>query len=186
VLPAAARRRVIDAESFAQRLVALLPALGRYAGALTRDPDVAADLVQAVFLRALERRRRFVEPAPAKPAPCPDTGAGGTDLEAWLITMARNLYFTAERTRLSRLRRDGEYWRAAGQAPALPNQLDRLELGDVDRALAALPRRQRQIVLLVALTGLRGKGLARAAGTSHQAAWHRLARGRERLRRLCA
>jgi RNA polymerase sigma-70 factor (ECF subfamily) len=161
---------VSEAESFAQLLVSFLPALRRYGRALARDPDVAADLVQAVFLRALERRSGF---------------AGGTDLEAWLITMARNLYRTGERVRLLHLLRDGEYCHLR-HGPAPPNQLDRLALGDVDRALATLPRRQREMVLLVALSGLRGKRLARAAGTSHQAAWHRLTRGRDRLRRLCA
>jgi RNA polymerase sigma-70 factor (ECF subfamily) len=182
--------RLTAANDFAQRLVALLPALGRYARSLTSDTDAAADLVQGVALRALERRGQC---------------GALSDPEAWLITMTRNLYRTGERTRLTRLRNNAELrvWGNTGrrladadidvedptlieEASTCPDQLDRLALGDVDRALATLPRRQRETVLLVALTGLRGAGLARAAGTSHQAAWHRLTRGRERLRRLCA
>jgi RNA polymerase sigma-70 factor (ECF subfamily) len=164
----AARGRVKD--EFADRLVELLPALDRYARSLTWDTDAGADLVQGVTLRALERRKQFV---------------AGTDFEAWVITMARNLHLTNERSRLLHLDRDGEYCHLR-QEPARPNQLDRLELNDVGRALEGLPAKQRKMVLLVALTGLRGAELARAVGTSHQAAHHRLTRGRERLRRLCA
>jgi RNA polymerase sigma-70 factor (ECF subfamily) len=63
--------------TFRQNVEATIPALRRYARALTRDSDIADDLVQDTLERALSRwsLRR-----------------SEGDLRAWLFTIQRNLH----------------------------------------------------------------------------------------------
>jgi hypothetical protein len=61
--------------AFRQSVEAMIPALRRYARALTRDADVADDLVQDTLVRALRSERLFL----------------GGDVRSWLYTILTNL-----------------------------------------------------------------------------------------------
>src|ERR1700730_19273531 len=60
---------------FRQSVEAMIPALRRYARALTRDVDIADDLVQDTLVRTLRSERLF----------------HGGDIRAWLYTILTNL-----------------------------------------------------------------------------------------------
>src|SRR5215831_20678080 len=68
-------RREQRVAGFRQGVAASVPALRRYARALTRDAEVADDLVQDTLVRALRSEHLF----------------HGGDLRAWLYTILTNL-----------------------------------------------------------------------------------------------
>src|ERR1700736_751392 len=109
------------------RLVAQIPRLRRYARALTRDAAAADDLVQDCLMRAVSKSHLWQE---------------GTDLRAWLFTILHNQYVNQVR----RAVREGTAVALSDAEPVLtsaPNQGKRLELRDLERALAKLPHEQR-------------------------------------------
>ena len=61
--------------TFRQSVEATIPALRRYARALTRDSDIADDLVQDTLVRALRSEHLF----------------HGGDVRSWLYTILTNL-----------------------------------------------------------------------------------------------
>lgn len=69
-------------ESFVADIVSRSTKLKSFAVSLCRDTARADDLVQETILRALINHARFEE---------------GTNLEAWLFTILRNLFFTGRR-----------------------------------------------------------------------------------------
>src|SRR6201992_3126017 len=71
--------------AFRDSVEAMIPALRRYARALTRDADVADDLVQDTLVRALRSEHLFL----------------GGEVRSWLYTLLTNL----NRTRLRSLAR---------------------------------------------------------------------------------
>src|SRR4051794_31600737 len=100
-----------------------IPRLRRYARALTRDVNAADDLVQDCLARALARSHLWQE---------------GTDLRAWLFTILHNQYVNHVR----RSAREGNAIGLSDSEPQLtsrPNQGKRLELRDLERAIARLP-----------------------------------------------
>lgn len=148
-------------------IVAEIPRLRRYARVLMRDPTTADDLVQDCLERALGRVHLF-EP--------------GTNLRAWLFTIMHNLHVNARV-------RQGRSPEVAVDPPAAagevgPAQGGGLLLRDLERALAELPDDQRAVVLLVGLEGLSYRDTAHVVGVPVGTVMSRLARGRERLRRL--
>jgi hypothetical protein len=66
----------------------------------------------------------------------------------------------------------------------MADQGKRLELRDLDRALARLPEEQRTVILLVGLEGMRYEAVAEVIGVPVGTVRSRLSRGREALRRL--
>jgi hypothetical protein len=65
-----------------------------------------------------------------------------------------------------------------------PHQGKRLELRDLERAMAKLPEEQRSVILLVGLEGMRYEEVAEVLGVPVGTIRSRLSRGREALRRL--
>jgi len=110
------------------------------------DRDDVHDLVQDVFLTALEQLHTLREP---------DAFPG------WLLTIARN------RARM--------HHRAARPSESLPDDLvspaappDRaLEAGEVMRALRALPERYREPLALRLVEGMSGEEIAQRTGLTH-------------------
>lgn len=151
---------------FLDQLERWVPNLRRYARALTRNRDQADDLVQDCLERALSRRHLWNED-------------GNT--RAWLFTIMHNIH--ANDTR-----------RYSTRPPAVPIEDDtlsqpaaqtaRLAGLDMAAALEALPDEQRQVILLVALEGMRYGEIAELLGVAPGTVMSRLSRGRERLRRL--
>ena len=145
-----------------------LPRLRRYARALTRDVGLADDLVQDCLARAIGKL---------------DLWQTGTDLRAWLFTILHNQYVNYVR----RAVREGVAVGLTDSEPLLtraPPQGHRLELRDLDRAMAKLPEEQRSAILLVGLEGMRYEEVATILNVPVGTIRSRLSRGREALRKL--
>lgn len=145
-----------------------IPRLRRYARALTRDVVAADDLVQDCLARALGKLHLWQE---------------GTDLRAWLFTILHNQYVNQVR----RAVREGAVVGLSETEPMLtraPHQGQRLELRDLERAIAKLPEEQRSVILLVGLEGMRYEEVAEILDVPVGTVRSRLSRGREALRRL--
>ena len=145
-----------------------IPGLRRYARALTRDLIAADDLVQDCLARALSKLHLWQQ---------------GTDLRAWLFTMLHNQYINyVRRTAL-----EGTPVGLNDREPLLaraPQQGRRLELRDLERAIAKLPSTQRSVVLLVGLEGMSYTEVAAVLDVPVGTIRSRLSRGRDALRRL--
>src|SRR5579863_5910060 len=145
-----------------------IPRLRRYARALTRDINAADDLVQDCLTRALSKVHLWQK---------------GTDLRAWLFTILHNQYVNHVR----RAVREGSAVGLSDSEPLLtsaPNQGKRLELRDLERAMAKLPEEQRSVLLLVGLEGMRYEEVAAVLNVPVGTIRSRLSRGREMLRHL--
>ena len=119
--------------------------LYRYARFLEATPDRADDLLQDCLERGVSRLDRF---------------QSGTDLRAWLFTIMHNLFIDRARRRQRRgFHVPVDDWLVDFHQP--PNQIDRLRLKDLDRALAALKPRDRWILHLVVIEGKRYHDVAR-------------------------
>jgi RNA polymerase sigma-70 factor, ECF subfamily len=155
----AAIHRSIEAE---------IPRLRRYARALVRDVVAADDLVQDCLARAIGKLHLWQE---------------GTDMRAWLFTILHNQYVNQVR----RAVREGTAVGLSDTEPMLtqaPDQGKRLELRDLERAIAKLPGEQRSVILLVGLEGMRYEEVAEVLHIPVGTVRSRLSRGRESLRRL--
>lgn len=145
-----------------------IPRLRRYARALARDVAAADDLVQDCLARAIGKLHLWQE---------------GTDLRAWLFTILHNQYVNQVR----RAVREGKAVGLSDTEPMLtqaPAQGKRLELRDLERAIAKLPVEQRSVILLVGLEGMRYEEVSEMLGIPVGTVRSRLSRGREALRRL--
>jgi len=138
---------------------------------MLRDGELAADLTQDAFVKAYKAY---------------DTLEKDENARAWL-------YQIAHRVALDELRRrkivrmipwTGESRGAAPSAEHLV--MEGRFSGDMQRALARIPERQRAALLLAELHDLTGLELAAAMGVSHVAARAILTRARESLRRALA
>ena len=147
-------------------IVEYIPALRRYARALTGDAWAADDLVQDTLERACSRWRLWL---------------AGSDLRAWLFTVMHNLFVSEYRRR-----------QAAPAAVALDELTDKLPSPhggvegalDLQRCLMRLPDEQREVLLLVTLEDLSYAEVARITQTPIGTVMSRLSRARERLRGL--
>jgi RNA polymerase sigma-70 factor, ECF subfamily len=146
---------------FRENVEATVPALRRFGRALTRDADVADDLVQDTLVRALRSEHLFQ----------------GEEVRSWLYTILTNL----NRNRL----------RSLGRRPALSSlgENDALDLSvtegggrDIERALATLVEEQRHALLLVVLEGLSYREVAEVQGVPIGTVMSRLARARVQIK----
>lgn len=148
------------------QLLSCLPSLRRYARALVGDRNGADDLVQDTVERGwrkLATRRR------------------DGDMRAWLFTIMHNLHIDRYRTPAvaTETLDDGLPYPAS----AVPgDHTQGLQLRDMDRALAALPVEQREILLLVALEQMPYEQVAATLDIPIGTVMSRLSRARERLR----
>jgi RNA polymerase sigma-70 factor, ECF subfamily len=146
---------------FRQGIEAAVPALRRYARALTRNAELADDLVQDTLVRALRSEHLF----------------HGGELRSWLYTILTNL----NRNRLRSLAR-----RPAVQAIDDNDAPDAAgpEAGarDIERALASLVEDQRAALLLVVLEGLTYREVAEVQGVPIGTVMSRLARARMQIK----
>lgn len=142
-----------------------------YLSRMLRDQELAADLTQETFVKAFRAFDTLVDQRRAR---------------AWL-------YQIAGRTALDELRRrkivrfipwtgESRGSGASAEDMALRGRLS----ADLERALAAIPPRQRQALLLAEVNELTGVELAAALGVSHVAARALLTRARESLRQALA
>ena len=147
--------------TFRQSVEVTIPALRRYARALTRDSDIADDLVQDTLVRALRSEHLF----------------HGGDVRSWMYTILTNL----NRNRLRSLaRRPTMSSLEDNDAPDLAGP----EAGgrDIERALATLVEDQRHALLLVVLEGLSYREVAEIQGVPIGTVMSRLARARVQIK----
>jgi len=141
-----------------------IPRLRRYARALVGDRYGADDLVQDTLERALNKFHLW------RP---------GSDLRAWLFAIMHNVFVNQLRSRAARLETaldDGDLMTQV--AP----DADRLELRDMQSAIATLPAEQREVILLVALEQLSYAEVSKTLDIPMGTVMSRLFRARERLR----
>ncbi|MDT8854016.1 sigma-70 family RNA polymerase sigma factor [Paracoccaceae bacterium Fryx2] len=149
-----------------ENIVGQLPALRRFALALSRDPSEAEDLVQEALLRGHEQRRMF---------------RTGGNLKSWLFTILRHAFIDRRRSRQAEARREAAVAALAPTAIDAPQEAV-VRLGQVRRAFLGLPDEQREALSLIALEGLTYAEAAQVAGVPVGTLMSRVARARASLR----
>ena len=153
--------------AFVDGIVTNLPSLRSFALSLTRSVDQAEDLVQETVLRAISKQELF-QP--------------GTNLQAWLFAILRNLFCSAcRRTKREVEDADGSY---AAMLISIPDHEDKIMLIDLAAALAKLPEGQRKAILLVGAEGMSYEAAAQALGCAIGTIQSRVNRARNRLAEL--
>lgn len=147
----------------------LIPGLRRYARSLVRDREAADDLVQDCLERVISRwhqRRR------------------DGDVRSWVYTILHNLAINS----LKQMSRRGEHVGLddvdESSMTSRPAQEDELRHQDIVRALWALPDDHRAVLLLVSVERFSYAEASRMLGVPIGTVMSRLARAREKLRRI--
>jgi len=150
-----------------QALLAAVPNLRAFGISLCGDADRADDLVQDTLVRALAHLDRFER---------------GTNLNAWLFTILRNLFHSEYRKRRREVEDvDGTY---ASRLTTLPDQHAHLDFEDLRAALAKLPHDQREALILVGASGFSYEEAANICGCAIGTIKSRVNRARSRLAEL--
>ena len=148
-------------------LLAAVPSLRAFAFSLCGHVDRADDLVQDTLLRALSHIDLFER---------------GTNLNAWLFTILRNLFHSEYRKRRREVEdADGKY---AATLSVAPDQMPHLDFEDLQKALARLPHDQREALLLVGASGFSYEQAAEICGCAVGTIKSRVNRARNRLAEL--
>lgn len=152
-------------DQYLDQIEACVPALRRYARALTRNVDLADDLVQDCLERAIARRALFRPTGP---------------LRAWLFTILLNLH----RNALRNTRRRGEQVDidSVPEFSTPPTQPGHIALAELARAIETLPVEQKEALLLVTLEGIAYAEAAGIIGIPIGTLMSRLGRARAALR----
>jgi RNA polymerase sigma-70 factor (ECF subfamily) len=145
-------------------MVALVPQLHTFARSLCRDGVRADDLVQEALMRALHNIQRF------KP---------GTNLKAWLFTIVRNEHYS--QLRRGKFEAHGMDIELLPEPSVPPDHDGKLELRDLNRALASLSPGQRTALILVSVSGFSYEEAAEICGCAVGTIKSRVARARETL-----
>jgi RNA polymerase sigma-70 factor, ECF subfamily len=135
-------------------LIKQIPALTRYARALTRDADEAAELIEDTVREAIANRAEWK----------PDS-----ELRAWLLAILHD-------------QRSNPFRRPPCFSDPEPAAV--LTLSALDRALGELPELQRAIILLIGLEGMSYQQTAAILRISVGAMRARLTSARASLRRM--
>jgi RNA polymerase sigma-70 factor (ECF subfamily) len=153
-----------------------------------RDPQAAADLLQEVFLRVIQRADKF---------------HGGAKFSTWIFTIARNLSIDHSRRMQHRRHRSldaplGSSDGAEGAGPSLVDRVSGTDLGgeraidsaEIQRRVAAaveqLPSEQREVFLMRQLHGLSFQDIADVVGVPVNTVKSRMRYALERLQQALA
>lgn len=153
-------------EQFSRALIAQLPALRRYAAALSGSMTAGDDLVQDCLERALRQSDRLRE---------------REKLGGWLRSILHNLYIDELRRRRHRGIEEDITEMSDDFAISVP-PADRAPLHEFTAAMNGLTAEHRQILLLVGLEGMSYAQIAKELAIPIGTVMSRLARARERLR----
>ncbi len=149
-------------------MLAQIPALRRYARALTGNTWAADDLVQDTLERACSKWRLWLV---------------GSNLRAWLFSVMHNLFVNQLRQSPQQAGlTQTEFDEVAGQLHAPTTDSD--QLLDLQRCLLQLPPEQREVVLLVSLEDMSYAEVAKVTGVAVGTVMSRLSRARTRLQAL--
>jgi RNA polymerase sigma-70 factor (ECF subfamily) len=163
---ACGQARTLDSSERASMLRAI-PALRAFAVSLTGSTDAADDLVQETLVRAMAHIGTFER---------------GTNMDAWLFTILRNLVYSQSRKK----RRDAAYRSMCRQQSwkTHPEQPGKIELMQMRQALMQLPAEQREAVILIGASGLSYEEAAAVIRCAVGTVKSRVSRARERLATL--
>jgi len=162
-----ARLRAGDAAAFDAVYERLRPRLYSFLARLTGDPALAEDLVQDAFLRLARHAPRL---------------AADSRLDAWLFTVARNIFVSQRRWALLDVARVSELRLWAQLQPRRPTPFALAAASETERlveqAIADLPLAYRETILLVAVEGMSPTEAAPVMGLKPATVRQRLARAR--------
>jgi RNA polymerase sigma-70 factor (ECF subfamily) len=145
-------------------MLAAIPGLRAFAISLSGNVDRADDLVQGALMRAMAHIDSFTP---------------GTNMQAWLVTILRNLFLEEFRKRRREVEdADGSYEATLKSAP---EQHVRLEFKEFVDALASLPLTHREALLLVGASGFSYNDAAAICGTAVGTIKSRVNRARKML-----
>jgi RNA polymerase sigma-70 factor (ECF subfamily) len=167
-----ARLRAGDTGAFDAVYAEFNARLFSFLARLARRRDVAEDLLEETWMRLVAQAGRLT----------PETRLG-----PWLFTVARNLHTSYRRSRMMEESHAGGF---VGLWPAgLPQRspFEETAANEMERrleaALAALPVASREVLLLVAIEGMRPADAAVVCGITSEAVRQRLSRARAQLAR---
>lgn len=148
-------------------MLAAIPHLRAFAASLCRNPDRVDDLVQDTLVRACANIGQF---------------EAGTNMQAWLITILRNQYYSEYRKR----RREVEDVNGVYAETMVTNadQIISVQYNELRTALLRLPDEMREALLLVVVSGLSYPEVARICRCAVGTIKSRVSRARERLAKL--
>jgi len=158
-----------------EELAAIIPRLRRYALVLTANPARGDDLVQDTLTRAWDKRSYW---------------RAGSDLRAWLFTIMHNVFVN----QLPTARRDAanvsldaeDDNSVALQVCSDDDPTKRIELREVMEQLRRLPAEQREVIMLVAVEGMRYEEVAATLAIPVGTVMSRLSRARDKLKRIAS
>ncbi|CAM8656708.1 RpoE DNA-directed RNA polymerase specialized sigma subunit, sigma24 homolog [Comamonadaceae bacterium] len=146
-----------------------IPALRRYARALTGSAWAADDLVQDTLERACTKWTLW---------------AAGSNLRAWLFTIMHNIHVSDVRRNI-RQHAGTDPEGLEGEASGLMSPASHADSRmDLQRCLLQLPEDQRTVLLLVALEDMSYAEVAKITGSPLGTVMSRLSRARTRLQNL--
>jgi RNA polymerase sigma-70 factor, ECF subfamily len=166
-MPAPSRTCECDSPSFTAEMIASLPALRNFARSLCRQRDMAEDLVQETMVRAWSSRHTFTP---------------GSNFKPWVFTILRHQFYNTLRKR-SRL----VSWEPEAAERLLvqqPEQETGIHLEDIQDALSQLPHSQREMLLLIAASGMSYEEAAMIADCKLGTVKSRINRGRAAMRAI--
>ncbi len=145
-----------------------IPRLRRFARYMTRDADYADDLVQECLARAIANIHSW-QP--------------GTNLRAWLFVILKNVFRNDKR----RAQHDIAYRSRienADQNTSPASQHHQMLLNEIQEAVLRLTEDHREVLMLIAVEGLRYEEVASILDISVGTVKSRLSRARAALRAL--
>ena len=151
-----------------QQLLEQLPALRRYARALTGNQLSADELVQDCYERACGKFSLWRR---------------GSNLRRWLFTIMHNLYVNQLRSEINKLLTT-ELDEDLLIAEAVTDSESNSELLALDKAMEQLSVPQREVLILVCLEEMSYEEVAHTLNIPLGTVMSRLSRARENLRRL--
>jgi RNA polymerase sigma-70 factor, ECF subfamily len=161
------RSAAVPTVAFRDRLLTEVSGLRAFSVSLCGSFHQADDLVQDVLLKAWGHSESFQE---------------GTNMRAWLFTIARNTYYSLYRKRGREVQDvDGIY---TSNLAVAPSQNGVMDLADFRLALSKLPDEQREVLILVGASGLSYEQAADVCGVAVGTIKSRVSRARSRLAEL--
>ena len=152
---------------FSEALVDALPMLRAFARSLSGNRVYADDLVQETIVRALANSDKYER---------------GTNLNAWLVTILRNFFYSEGRKRRREIEDvDGVI---AGSVVDAPRQEGTMAMREFVTALGRLPDEQREALVLVGASGFSYEEAAGICEVRVGTIKSRVSRARARLARM--
>lgn len=159
-----------DRAAFDRLYQAYRPRIFGFLARLSGRRDVAEDLLQETWLRVATRAATLRD---------------GARLGPWLFTVARNLYLSWRRWRLLDAERVAEMMRVNTEPTLADSPFEHAAASEteqaLERALASLPLRYREVLLLVAVEGMSQEEAAGVLELKPEALRKRLSRARGML-----